>query len=256
MADFDLLLLNDIREAGMTHPAILDVGVSSGTTTLDMHDLLARSGVAHEIVATDLWVNARLVTPVNGVDVLLDSGDHPLQFAVGPIVIRPWTRRLDYLTGRWLLTKLARALLAKSNIDHSSGRPVQLASRRLEGAASVRLIEDDVTRANPDFMRRFQVIRAANILNRGYFSEEQLRAIAANLLSYADASGALLAVVRTVLDGGNHGTIFGIDTRGTVRALSRIGNGSEVEDIVLSVGRTPDQAEAVASTSPARAASY
>jgi hypothetical protein len=39
---------------------------------------------------------------------------------------------------------------------------------------SARIIEDDLTQRNPDFVRRFDLIRAANILNRGYFEPTHL----------------------------------------------------------------------------------
>jgi phosphosulfolactate synthase (CoM biosynthesis protein A) len=80
--------------------------------------------------------------------------------------------------------------------------------------------------------KRYDMIRAANILNLDYFSDEFLAAALQSLGECLDAGG-MLCVVRTRSDGSNHGSLFEKAENG-FNAVQRIGDGSEIEHIVLS----------------------
>src|SRR5229473_7505378 len=73
---------------------------------------------------------------------------------------------------------------------------------------SLRVIEGDLLAANrPQFNEVFHVVRAANILNRCYFSDQVLVQIV-NKLKESIKQNGLLVVCRTEHNGANNATIF------------------------------------------------
>jgi hypothetical protein len=78
---------------------------------------------------------------------------------------------------------------------------------------------------------RFDIVRAANLLNRNYFDADRLRLMVGNLKSYARRPGGLIVINRTHEDGTNHGTIFRAGDE-DVATVHRLGGGSEIESLV------------------------
>jgi hypothetical protein len=232
MRELDGLLARLVRERGPTNPAVLDIGASSGVTTLELREAMLAAGLAPTLVATDMAVRAEIRDAGPGFKVLVDAAQRPLQYELLGFGIRAWNRRLDYLTGYWLLTKAAQ-LLAR-NRTPAAGRAVHLVSRRVSAAGAFDFIENDLGIHSSVFETRFDVIRAANILNLDYFDEPALRGMLRNLVSYARGPGALIVINRTHADGRNHATIFQAADRNRLVPLERLGNGSEIERLALS----------------------
>ncbi len=91
-------------------------------------------------------------------------------------------------------------------------------------------------RPTPRFVGRFDFIRAANILNLSYFPAARIREAISNIRSYCRGPGALMLVARS--RGSHHdGTLFELEPEGTFAVRARVGNGSEVEALVLGHGR-------------------
>ena len=80
-------------------------------------------------------------------------------------------------------------------------------------------------------LRKLDVIRAANILNKVYFSEVQLKQILSNIAIQLKPSGLLL-VSKTDDMGINHATIFR-KTKNGFSLLSKLNSGSEITDLAL-----------------------
>jgi hypothetical protein len=110
------------------------------------------------------------------------------------------------------------------------GRPVELVSGRVRECPAIELVEDDIFVARPELRGRFHAVRAANILNEGYFDDAQLRAAVATLRERL-RPGGLLIVCRTHEDGRNHGTFFRSERDGWT-VVERIGGGSEIERLI------------------------
>jgi hypothetical protein len=217
---------------------LLDIGVSSGITTLDLDAALTTAGHLFRVTATDLALDAFIVPIRKGWRALVDSAGHPLQYDIGGHAIRPWRRRLDWLDGMavvlWLLNWYAKPRARRSLASNRVVQRVQLLSPRLLRRKDITVVRDDITVENPAFSGRFDLIRAANILNLDYFDTPTLRAALANLTSYLSGPGALLLVARTLGDDDHHGTLFEIVEQGDgFRIVERYGNGSEVEALVL-----------------------
>jgi hypothetical protein len=222
--------------------AVLDVGASSGATTTDLSACLRKLGVSASITATDLYVDAHIVTVAPHVRILTDSAGWILQYDVAGTAVRPWIRRMDYLTLAFLPRVVARLGLSHvvpKMVSRGASRSVKLVSPQLSRLEHVSIIENDIMRYAPAFARRFDFIRAANILNTSYFSWDQLRLALVNIRSYLREPGALLLVARSDRAEATAGTLFELARDNTFRVLERVGNGSEIEDLVLTA--LPDQ---------------
>jgi hypothetical protein len=229
--DIDAMVLEKIDAASGSLADILDIGISSGTTTLELLDAARAAGHAPRICATDRSLAARLICWPLGFSALLEPGGHILQYGIFGVPLRAWRRRLDYVTGMVLVQKLAEWTIGRA-ARRRGGRDVALVSPRLAGAKGVELVEDDVTRRNTAFEGRFDLVRAANILNRDYFDAATLRQSATNLMRYMRGDGSWLLIIRTHEDGQQNGTLF--RRHGAELAIvHRFGSGSEIEAVVL-----------------------
>lgn len=237
--DADPLLLQQLKQDGLQAPDILDVGVSSGVSTVELHDVLEKGGLDARIVATDLLVEALLVHVLPGCHALLDPSGFPLRFDLPSGTMKPWVTRDDYRNGFFILRKAINAAMTRlsKRILHNPGdariTKVRLVTPRLATNSSIAVVHDDIGRYAREFARKFDLVRAANVLNKGYFAPDVLSTMLANIGRYLRGPGATMFVVRTHEDNSNHGTLFrvGDDARFTV--VWRIGTGSEIEDVVL-----------------------
>ena len=185
------------------------------------------------MVGTDLFVDAHLVEVAPGVRILTDTLGWPLQYDVAGLAVRAWGRRLDYLTLAVvprLTSSLARPRLSRM-IAEARTTPVKMESAGLAGR-NIELVENDIFVPTPSFFGRFDLIRAANILNNGYFPADQLAVAISNVRSYCRGPGALVLVLRT--DGAKHnGSLFELGTDGKFGLKGRVGSGSEIEPLIL-----------------------
>lgn len=218
---------------------IKDVAVSSGGSTLEWTRELSESGIEHKMTATDLTIFASLVSFPNQLRVLFDSRGGILQIDIAGYPAYP--RLSGSRVNRWLADVPARVAgrfvggeLANMTASQPGGRggvirQLELVTPGLR-EAGIELREEDLT--NPAKSgERWDVIRAANVLNRSYFETDVLR----NMLDSLSASlevGGLLAACRTELDGTNHGSVWRSRGDGTLERLGRVGRGSEIEDLV------------------------
>lgn len=225
-----------VKERSGSLQEVLDIGVSTGVTTVEFANFLRSNGASAKVIATDLFINAHIVHAWPQLTVLADSEGWPLQYDFRGIVVRPWIRRLDYVTlafvprllARWLLRARARALIAAG-----SSEVVQMTTRLLSNDGDILFVENDIMKRAPAFAGRFDFIRAANILNLNYFGERQINEAVANIRSYLRGPGALLLVTRTNSARRNAGTLFELLPSGTFQILKRIGGGSEIERQIL-----------------------
>ena len=228
---------------------IMDVAASSGVATLEWMDSLQRAGIDFRMTAGDLCVRAFLLSFGRFLNVLVDSTGYPLQFDIlGKAIPYPPRRRLavhvpPVFVGvhllRWMLPPLFAALFKPLPNDGEGRsrrfgigcRPTALISPRLLHRRSITILDDDLLAAR-SFENQFHVIRAANVLNRTYFSDETLRAMVANLRARLRRPGMLI-VCRTNDEDVNHGTVFSLSGTARFEVVCRIGDGSEIEELVV-----------------------
>ena len=237
MPDVDAALCDQLRPGQRVR--VLDVGVSSGVTTLEMLRALdARGVVTDEAVAVDILIDAFLIRRL-GMDLLVDPTGAVLQIAMPGLVHgRPHDTRSPKRAAFAAVIRLLERVAVGGAAGARRGKPVQLISPRLTARPGVRVVEHDLTAHNAPWTGRFDVVRAANVLNFDYFPEATLRRMLEHLLTYMHA-GSLLVLCRTHLgEATNHATILRLDAQGRLRPLLRIGDGSEVEPLATALAPT------------------
>lgn len=220
--DFCLPLIADLRQP--LH--ILDVAVSSGVSTSEWGDTLEKAGIRFSITGTDLIINAFCVKcgPVEGI---LDKERNFIHLGVGgrglpPVASGPLG----------LVTRMLKKYLQLSMRLGARCEPMRLVTKRAS-VHKINMCEEDLLITDSPNLERnsFDVIRAANILNLSYFGETTIAQMIATLKSRL-LDGGLLIVCRTDHVGRNNGTVFRL-SKGSFKALARIGSGSEVESAIL-----------------------
>jgi hypothetical protein len=207
---------------------LMDVGISSGVSTLEWTEQLAAAGIAHRLTAADLVVEGLLVSWGKSLAVLFDeSGRVPLLLEAGP-VMRPALRDRALERAAWrLLGPLLRFFASAGR-----RRPVPLVVPELRAREEIELVQDDIT-VPGRFAGRFDVIRAANLVQPAYFDEETMQRILVNLHERL-RDGGLLVLCRTTAEQNNRATIF--RRRGErFLAEASLNGGSEVSELVLSL---------------------
>lgn len=232
-------LLRFVESGDINVNYVMDIGISSGGNTLELYQELDHAGYKSKIIGTDLSSEAYLIRVFPGCFALLDDTGYPLRYDIFKFTMKPWVVSRDYGNGLFILRKCvnvafghrARKMMAKFN---STGvRRVALITPMLRDHPDVVVQKDDITRYNCMFDGKFNFIRAANVLNKGYFNDAALMSIVDNIRRYLAKPKATLLVIRTHADGVNHGTLFDIEQDGGCRIKQRFGRGSEVEEIVL-----------------------
>lgn len=246
-ADINPFVLQLMQEYGLQSPRILDIGISSGVSTLELYDDLCSAGLDSKIVASDILLDAFLVRVLPGCHALVDPSGFPLRFDLPFGTMKPWVTRRDYRNGFFVVRKAVSTVLTHrsrrilSNCGDCRITAVKLVTPRLLTTGSVVVCNDDISRYNSEFEGRFDLIRAANVLNRGYFAPNILTLMLANISRYLAGPLSALLVVRTHEDDTNHGTLFRLNDVGHFEVIRRFGNGSEIEDIALQSTKPADQ---------------
>lgn len=223
---------------------VMDVAVSSGVTSAEWTEQLTRRGVEHDLIAGDLAVDGLLLTAGRRVAVLWERSGYPLALQLGSCTFyiqqegRNRTSLVLYRPLRVLHRLASRLRLAAPGVAPARWairlRPVRLVTQRLLSDPTVSVIRDDITEPGR-FLDQIDVCRAANILNRGYFSDSALQRIARNLVERLRPEG-LLIVCRTPGDadcGGNLTTVFRLSD-GALHVIARLNGGNEIEELILS----------------------
>jgi hypothetical protein len=206
---------------------LMDVAVSTGITSLEWSEQLAKAGIEHRLLCGDSHVEGAWLRLAGLGDVLLDHDRREILFlelfgrAVDP---RGSTRKSA------LALPVLRAIVWLGLRFRFPIRHVDLVDPAVRSSPAVTVVRDDIFMRRPELGGRFHVLRAANILNRAYFDDEQLRAGVASLQKRV-RPGGLLIVCRTHEDGTNHGSIVRAAGEGWIVA-ARIGDGSEIEDLI------------------------
>ncbi len=211
--DLNEMVIGEWKKLGSKPSQIMDVGVSSGISSLEWADALTRAGVEAKILASDLCMRGSLLRLLPGYDVLLDRDGRVLQHIVANRPVRWYLNGpRDFLKGTGFvvaaLNALAGALLPLANA-RGEAKDILLVNPHARDDARLSFADDDILAPNPaQLRRRFNAIRVSNLLNHGYFNDAQLLGAVGNLRDRLVGAGSFLIVNRTLADGTNHGTLF------------------------------------------------
>ena len=214
--DLNRAVLPYVQAVSARPVEIMDAASSSGISTQEWYDDLQAAGIEARIVGTDLSIEA-LHVPGKLADVLLDKDFNVIHLSLLGGSMHPRVLKGLRATG---LSRLLRTGGAKA-------QPFRLVSKAVR---TVTLVESDIEADVRDFDQRFHVIRVANILNRGYFADEQLRHMV-SCVARKLRPGGMLIVCRTHDDKSNHATLFRLEGS-RLMVLRRLGRGSEVEGLL------------------------
>lgn len=231
---------------------VLDVAISSGTSTLEWAESLEEAKIDYRMTGMDLTIDGLLVSFGDRLHAVLDRTKWPLLFEIdGQWVSNP-PRKQHLFRYPFSLALINSALFLWSLKYRESeegrtlrilGMPtrtqgINLVTPKLTRHPRVTISEGDVL-SESWLQGTFHVVRAANILNRKYFNDAALTKIAHNLRRHLTPDG-ILVVCRTDPDkeAVNRGTIFKLGEDQQFIVLSRMNGGSEVEDLIL---RLPKQ---------------
>lgn len=218
--------------------SIKDVAVSSGVSTAEWSEQLRDRGIDHRMTATDLTISALLVSITDQLRILFDSKGAILQIDMAGYPVYPrLSRRLNRLlvglpsrlAGRFAARQLARCMHPRADATPSVIQQLELVTPRLR-ELGIEVKEEDLSHP-PTSEERWDVIRAANILNRAYFAPGVLCQMLEGLMASLEVGG-VLAVCRTEFDGSNHGSVWRLQPDRSLELLGRVGRGSEIEDLV------------------------
>jgi hypothetical protein len=238
-SEINQFLVKQARAGALRLSKILDVGVSSGISTLELLEDMRAAGCKTSVIGTDILTNAHIVKVAPGCYALLDASGFPLRFDLVGRGVKPWVAPADYRNGMFVLrkainllfTRRAKRILGRANDPRV--RKVRLLSPRVCSNSGIAVHDDNIAQYNPEFSARFDFIRAANVLNKNYFPDAALTGMVENLKRYLTKSNGSLLVVRTHEDLTNHGTLFRLADNGSFEVLTRFGDGSEIESLVL-----------------------
>jgi hypothetical protein len=206
---------------------VMDVAASTGITSLEWSEQLSAAGIEHRLLCGDSHVEGAWL-PLPGLgDVLLDRDRRELLYL--ELFGRPVNTSGRSGKSRFAVPPIKAVVWLALHMRYPV-RQVDLVDPAVRASPAVSVIQDDVFERRPDLQARFHVLRAANILNRAYFPEDQLRAGIASLRERL-RPGGLLIVCRTHDGGTNHGSIVQAADGGWTVA-GRIGEGSEIEDLL------------------------
>lgn len=220
LADVDGLLCAQLRDRPRAAPlTVLDLGASTGVTSVSLYERLRREHDDVTFIASDLYRDA-LAVRGRGWTVLLTVRGEPLQYLLGPFVLPAQlvesplyagNRALKRLAERRLLPRARAALAALAGEPPEEGTvPVDglqvsrfslLAAccrARLRSDARFRFEVIDVLQPLPG---RATVVRALNVVTGDNFDALQLRRALRHCIAAVEPGG-LLVLGRTPLGGG------------------------------------------------------
>jgi hypothetical protein len=231
--DLNALVTAHWRQEGFVPNRILDVAASSGITTLEWQRSMQADGLEPRMTATDIALDALLVQYLSFYRVLvLDTWKRePLQHDLFGIAIFPFLQMSSTLPLRLVASGLYNIVRRLSPV---SSKRVKLVSP--EAATSIDFVQDDLfDAASKARLGKFDVIRAANILNRDYFPAPKLVQALTTLRARLTGAGSSLIIARTVADRSNHGTMFRLSADGRFEPSIKVGQGSEISDLVINL---------------------
>jgi hypothetical protein len=217
------------------HVQLLDVGISSGVTTLELVDCMERSGIRVSGVGVDMCVRAFLWS-LMGVDVLHDAAGHVLQIAT-PFFARGRPHRsqqtLQSKALGHLLNLLETPRVQRWMAKLRRPRSLDLVSTRLSKRTNFKVVEHDVALPMPVWDHTFDLIRVANVWNGAYFSPREIAHMAKNVISWLKNGGLLVICSTNASDGNNHGSVYRKEhDLPRLQLVQRFGRGFEFESLI------------------------
>jgi hypothetical protein len=225
----DDLLFDTVSRLKLIPRCVMDVGVSSGVTTLEWMREFDKRDLPVTMIATDLAMKVYMFQIGRNICALTETNGHLLQMEIFGKPIYAYRRRRDYFTGgviwRNALCGFARSRLSKCLRQG----PYYLVTPALRGQDRIVLLEDNILAPSPkDLTGCVDIIRIANLIQRVYFTDNEIRRCVQTIRERCRGENSLVIVCRNK-PGGLEGSILRLTDRKEFVVEARLGPGSEVE---------------------------
>ncbi len=209
--------------------SFLDVGASDGIATHEATTFLQQCFPNVDVHTTMMDLYSNLVRH-HGLlySIYRTTNEQPVLLKVGPLGFRigegirtrnPLNRFASWLilNWQWMQNGLRK------------GKTISLINPIASSDTRIESLEWDMMVPNPDLMGRFNLVRASNILNPSYFSNELLSLAINNLKKYLCDDG--LFIISRNGDDGENGTVWRIQNN-VLHKIEDIGQGSLISELV------------------------
>ncbi|WP_434043189.1 MULTISPECIES: hypothetical protein [Sorangium] len=214
-----------VKALGQQRPVVLDVGASDGSTALDLLTTLGDAFASYFV--TDRALSLRVRTDDRGRAFFYDADGACVLAATPRLLFYPAAEGLRWLprwASPWLQGGIPPYDPAYPEVSLVQPRLQELARRD----ARVVLRTHDIFQ--PWDGPAPTVIKAANLLNRAYFSDDQLRQAMRNFWSALAPDGLLLVIDNRDIE---KASLFA-RTEGGFRHIDSIHGGTEIRPLALS----------------------
>jgi hypothetical protein len=254
LAVLDRVLLALVRRRWPTetHLRVLDLGVASGITSVELFRTL-QPWFSLEFVATDLWRHAIAVRHTHRRwSIIFDTRGAELQHIIGPFVLPgqgdepvlyPVNRLLRSWSRRHLVPRARAALVGYDSGVHAEFETIgvgdcEVVKVPLLSAECLALCERsgdfhfETLDVLEPFGRQAEIVRAMNIITPSHFREAELRRALRHCLAALSADGVLVLGRSPTDEAADVGaTIYGRQGA-ALQVLERINGGAEVEGLI------------------------
>ncbi len=227
------LLLRNLKKHNYDSITILDLGASDGITTLELQEFLQTEFMEKKISVTimDKFLELKVYKKYFLKEYRATTG--------GPVLLRVWRLglRLPDSEHKWcIFSNFFSSIYLKLSKFRSSfveSHTISLLNPLVCNNKSISLIEQDCFKYNVKLHHKFDVIRVSNLLNKQYFSDDQIRLGIENIRMYLK-EGGVVAISRNVLSKGievEQGSLWKKENEKLI-LQEEIGEGSEVKYLV------------------------
>ena len=203
---------------------ILDIGISTGCTAVELYNILTSSNIRFTLDVTDPY--SRIFCQGNYLKSYRNDQGKLFCHTLGPLV---FSKNLKY---RWLISKVIGYCFDYifGRILNSEG-PILLVNQDLQDLLSqgkINWLSFDVLDSRAP--KKYDFIRIMNVLNNSLFSRKQIVQAMKNAVDSLEEKGIIL-IGRTSNNGQNNATFYQKGING-ISTLENVNNGSELHSII------------------------
>lgn len=230
----DQLFFQTLARLNIVPRVAMDIGVSSGVTTLEWLREFEARNMDISLIATDLVMSVYIYSIGRHIKALTERDGHILQVELFGTGIRAYTRWRDYFLGGLIWRNALRTFVRSRLPQSPRNGPYYLVSPLLRQNCKVQLVDDDILAQNSsEQIACADVVRAANVIQRGYFGESEIWRAVRNVRERCRGPGSLIVVCRN-RNRQLEGSILRQNDRREFVVEARLGQGSEVEEFFTS----------------------
>ena len=203
--------------------AVHDVAVSNGVTSMELYNVLAKAGFTFSMTISDRYSVLRLYK-VLGIPLMCNQQGEFIYANLAGIACMPdlsWLFFFSKGAGLILRSVLRAKLWAGLAFSSEEVSLVYREVRSMVDEGKISYINYDVF--TTELLDLFDVVRCMNLLNKDYFSPEQISCAIRNMSRSLREEG-ILQIGRTYSDG-THRTSFYVRNGGQIKIVNRLNDG-------------------------------